>query len=63
MQRAQATREGGTFALLKSWHFPSIEKIHNFAPNVSSQRSRRNNSHAQETIFRFWSRHPETQAH
>jgi hypothetical protein len=63
MHRAAPSQEGGTFAVLKPWHFPRIENIHNFASNVSSGRPRRNNSPAQETIFCFWSRHPETQAH
>src|SRR6185437_7907052 len=35
--RVTQSQEGGTFAGLKSWHFPRAENIHNFASNVSSQ--------------------------
>ena len=47
-------------ACLTASNFPHIEIIHFFAPNVSSQAPRRNNSFARETIFCFWRRHPET---
>jgi hypothetical protein len=56
-------RNAGTFAALKSRHFRLVENMHNFASNVSSRELRRNNSPAQETIFCFSSRHPETQRH
>jgi hypothetical protein len=43
-------------------YFPPIEITGILAPNVSSRTPRRNNSPLHETIFPFWSRHPETMA-
>jgi len=50
----------GTIPRLKSSNFPHIEIILIFASNVSSQRLRRNNSSAHETILPLACRHPET---